>query len=188
MLWSDTVKTRAVVPLAFTVGLALSGCGDTGVKIPDASTSSTDAMPSASCLEAANHSDLPWLEENVFGRSCSAFSACHKDAAQSAGGLNLEPGNVRRNLVNQPSLAFPTLTLVVPGDPDSSYLMVLLGSRDGMLPEAGTMPYNNPLLCKAKRDAIERWIVSLAAPDAGVPDAGPNDDGGVTDAGIGDAG
>lgn len=180
-----TVKTPAV-PLAFTATLVLAACGDTGVKMPpDGSSSpSVDAAPSAACLEAENHSDLQWLEQEVFAKSCSAFSVCHQGAAQSAGGLNLEPGNVQRNLVDQPSLAFPSKILVVPGDPDASYLMVLLGSRQGELPEAGTMPYQNPLLCKQKRDAIERWITALANPDAGVPDG----DAAVTDAGIGDAG
>jgi len=142
------VKTP-VVSLAFTAGLVLAACGDTGVKMPpDAPVSTADAAPSPACVEAENHSDLDWLAPEVFGKSCSAFSVCHQGAAQSAGGLNLEPGNVQRNLVNQPSLAFPSLTLVVPGDPDSSYLMVVLGSRQGELPSAGTMPYQNPLLCK----------------------------------------
>lgn len=181
------------MPAVVAAALAAS-CVETGIRIPDASN--TDAMPSASCLEAANHSDLAWLEENVFTPSCSAFSACHKGRALSAGGLNLEPGKVIENLLDQPSLEFPVdETLVVAGDPDASYLMVMIGSRQGTLPEAGTMPFNNPLLCKPKRDAIERWILSLGneadagpgnADDAGTPDAGDLD-GGSADAMIPDA-
>jgi hypothetical protein len=167
---------RALLVLASLIAVVFalaSACGDTGVDQPDASTA--DAAPSPSCLEAVNHSDLEWLEDNVFTPSCSAFSPCHKGPAASAGGLNLEAGNIERNLVGEPSLSFPERTLVVPGDPDNSYLMVILGSREGPLPEEGTMPYNNPLLCSQKRAAIERWIVSLSEPDAGVADAGVTD-------------
>lgn len=168
---------RALFVLASLIVLVLalsSACGDdTSVNQPDAST--VDAAPSPSCLEAVNHSDLEWLEDNVFTPSCAAFSPCHKGPAASAGGLNLEAGNVERNLAGEPSLSFPERTLVVPGDPDNSYLMVVLGSREGPLPDEGTMPYNNPLLCSQKRAAIERWIVSLAQADAGVPDAGAAD-------------
>lgn len=160
-------------PLALVL---VAACG-TGVSQPDAST--VDARPSAECLEAPNHSDLEWLEENVFTPSCAAFSACHKGSALSAGGLNLEAGNVEGNLVDEPSIDFPAETLVVAGDPDASYLMVVLGSRTGDLPEAGTMPFNNPLLCKPKRDAIERWIDSL---DDLPADAGVDDDAGAQDA------
>lgn len=168
---------------SFSLALALAaGCVDTGIRIPDASVDTADAMPSASCLEAPEHSDLPWLEANVFTPSCAAFNACHKGRALSAGGLNLESGRVLDSLLDQPSLEFPTTrTMVVAGDPEASYLLVVIGARPGTLPEAGTMPYNSALLCKPKRDAIERWILSLddqvdaGVTDAGAPDAGVQD-------------
>ena len=50
----------ALLPL---VSLLSASCG-TDVSQPDAST--VDAPPSASCLEADNHSDLEWLEAEVF--------------------------------------------------------------------------------------------------------------------------
>jgi hypothetical protein len=66
----------------------------------------------------------------------------------------------------------------VPGDPDHSYLMVILGSIDGPIdPKTGTMPYNSSLLCQEERDAVKRWIEhgALAQPiDGGVPDAAPD--------------
>ena len=74
---------------------------------------------------------------------------------------------------------FPEETLVVPGLPEESYLMVVLGSYDGQIdPEIGTMPFNNPLLFIHTRDAIERWIRSLLNndADAGALDAGPGAD------------
>ena len=54
---------------------------------------------------------------------------------------------------------------MVPNQPSMSYLMVVLGHIDGPLdPRIGTMPYNSPLLCVEKREAIERWIAA-GAPD-----------------------
>ncbi len=112
-------------------------------------------------MEAADHSDLEWLQANVFD-SCSAFGVCHKGAAMSAGGLNLESGNTQDAMSGVTSTLFSDWTLVVPGDPANSYLMVILGAEDGPLKDGvGTMPYNNPLLCQPKLDAINRWITSL---------------------------
>ncbi|MCP4447786.1 MAG: hypothetical protein GY811_20975 [Myxococcales bacterium] len=49
------------------------------------------------------------------------------------------------------STRFGDWKLVVAGDPDNSYLMVLLTGVGGPLgDEVGTMPYNNPRLCDPK--------------------------------------
>lgn len=152
---------------ATAIVVSYSACNGGGDDAPDAG-------PSPSCLEAVNHSDLDWLEDNVFTPSCSKFTACHKGRALSANEVNLEKGNVETALVNVAHTEFANETLVVPGSPETSYLMVLLGDRTGTLNEAGTMPFNNPILCKEKRDAIARWITNLGnqgTVDAGVPDA-----------------
>ena len=130
-------------------GLLIPACGD--------DSSGADAMPAASCLEADHHSDLAGIQENIFTPSCSAFTACHRGAAQSAEGLNMEDGNTEQNLVGVPSKLFPEFDLIVPGSAPDSYLMIILGQFEGPLTDKGTMPFNNPLLCKPKRDAIERW-------------------------------
>jgi hypothetical protein len=159
-LWLPAILISTAMVLTYTA----CGGGD----------ESPDAGPSPACLEAQNHSDIGWLEDNVFTPSCAAFTACHKGRALSANELNLEKGNVEMNLVNQMHSEFTSETLVVPGSPETSYLMVLLGDRPGTLNEAGTMPFNNPLLCKEKRDAIARWITNLGtqSADAGVGDGG----------------
>lgn len=154
-----------VVSLAVIIGCGTSVGGDDDAV--DAGT--PDA--SASCIEAASHSDLEWIQDEIFTRSCSGFTSCHKGSASSAAGLNLEAGMTEANVVNMPALSEPAALddwlLVVPGDPANSYLMVLIdhdskgGRFSGPLPEAGTMPYNNPLLCLEKRQAVERWINSL---------------------------
>jgi ABC-type multidrug transport system ATPase subunit len=47
--------------------------------------------------------------------------------------------------------------------PNGAGKSTLVDALSGIVrPASGTMPYNSPLLCKEKRDAIDRWIVSLA--------------------------
>jgi hypothetical protein len=128
-----------------------------------------DATPS--CAEARDHNDIEWLQVNVFTPQCTGATACHRDEATSAAGLNLQDGNTETNLVNRVAISEGVegmgLTVVVPGDSDGSYLMVLIdheskgGRLSGPLPEAGTMPAINPLMCVDKRDAVRRWIDSL---------------------------
>ncbi len=146
------------------MALVACGGGDSG---PDAGP--PDANPF--CLEAEDHDDLPWLQENIFTPSCSRFTACHQGRALMAGELSMEDGETHMNLVNVESTLFPEFMRVVPGDPENSYLMIILGQYEGPLTENGTMPYNSPLLCQEMRDAIERWIAA-GAPEV-PPDAGP---------------
>jgi hypothetical protein len=144
---------------ATSLALALWSCNGNG------DPADVDAMPiSPDCMEATQHSDLEWIQEKIFSPSCADFSACHQGNALGAAGLNLEPGMAAANMIGVPS-TLPEgagFDLVVPGDPENSYLAIILGQYDGPLPPSGTMPYNNPLLCPEKRDAIDRWILSLA--------------------------
>jgi hypothetical protein len=130
--------------------------------------------PSAECLEAENHSDLEWIQDNIFTGTCALSASCHSGAATLAQDLNLEPGNAEADLVGVPAQGdfAEGLNLVEPGDPDNSYLMVVLGqfgTDDPRLPEdsAGdkiTMPDSSTgldILCQEERDAIARWISSL---------------------------
>ena len=120
---------------------------------------------SPSCIDARDHSDLAWIEENVLAPSCAAFSSCHQGNALSAGGLNLEPGMAVAALVDVPSELAPGMALVAPGSPEESYLLVILGQYGAddprIDPSVGTMPASNDLLCADKRDAISRWIAAL---------------------------
>lgn len=161
---SSAAVVRWLVPCVLA---AAAGCPADDAAATDAGV---DASPT--CLEAAGHSDLPWLQEKVLTPQCSAFSACHKGAAAQAGNLSLEAGQSRGELVNVASVRFPAWKLVVPGDATSSYLMVVLGQFPGPLDDRiGTMPFNSALLCREKRDAIQRWIEGGAAETAPV-DAG----------------
>ena len=129
----------------------------------DADTTAPDAAPlSPSCQEAANHSDLAWIQENIFTPGCAAFSSCHQGAANQAGGLTLESGQSEAAMLGIASTRFTDWNLVVAGDPAMSYLMVILTGEGGPIEDSvGTMPYNNPKLCEPKIAAIRRWIESL---------------------------
>lgn len=157
VIQNPPMRHLAYVGALSVLGVCLTGCGGGGdAAEPDAKTV-TDP-----CDEAANHSDLAWIQEKVLSPSCAAFDDCHRGAASNAGGLNLEAGMAQMNLVDQPSDLFPDWKLVVPGDPASSYLMVILSGEGGPIdPEIGTMPYNSGLLCEEKIDAISRWITAL---------------------------
>jgi len=141
--------------------IAAHAACDTGVS----PTELPDAAPSPSCLEASEHSDLAWIQDEVFTPSCASFRACHVGAASSAGGLNLEAGQSEANLVGVPSALYPEYQMVAPGRSQDSYLLIIIGGAEGPLsPEVGTMPLRSDLLCAPKRDAVARWIDSLPAP------------------------
>jgi hypothetical protein len=149
-----TQRMRALALCMFVLAAAVGCSGD-------------DAMPDPLCMEADQHDDLAWLQDNVFTRTCAAFSACHMGNATSAGDLNLEEGMLEENVVNVPSDLADGMDIVEPGSPMDSYMMVILGeygTDDPRIDQSvGTMPYNNELLCSQKREAIGRWIASLPA-------------------------
>lgn len=126
---------------------------------PDGSTDG----PGPSCEEAANHSDLAWIQSNVFDRSCSTPS-CHRGVATNAGFLDLGAGHARDQLVGITSTSSTSWKRVVPGDVSRSYLLVAIGQIAGPRPVDGIMPLGGPMLCVEKRDAIQRWIEAGAAP------------------------
>jgi|SRR5215510_7152432 len=126
-------------------------------------TVSTTVQP---CLDAVNHSDLTWIEQNIFTKSC-AFSGCHSSSSD-AGRLDLRAGMSRAHLVGVSSVLDSTRKLVVPNDVDASYLMLMvrdvppaMANPPASPPSSGYMPLGVPPslgLCCQKLDALERWI------------------------------
>jgi hypothetical protein len=158
---------------ACVLGLAVAVSGlacDTALHPGDA-----DAPVSASCLEAVNRSDLPWIADHVFRPSCALSTSCHS-GARPAGGLDLSSAaRAHQNLVGVAAASEADRVRVVPGDPQASYVMVKLGVVPGPLGDGGTrMPPNSPPICSEKLGAVERWIAAGApgtTPDAGASDA-----------------
>lgn len=129
--------------------------GDAAALEPDA----MEPLPATLCEEATLHSDFAWIEAKVLVPSCTA--TCH-NAENPYASLRLDAGLARGNLVNVRATSQSGWTRVVPGAPNTSYLLVALGQISGPLPELGYMPLNAPRLCVEIRDAIERWIAAGA--------------------------
>jgi hypothetical protein len=128
---------------------------------PDVSTDGPAG--DTSCEEAKGHSDLAWIQSNLFSRSCS-LPSCHRGSAATAGFLDLEAGRARGQLVDTASTSAGGWKRVVPGDAARSYLLVAIGQSAGPRPIDGVMPVGGPALCADKREAIQRWIEAGAPP------------------------
>lgn len=108
--------------------------------------------------EAGAPATLTEIEAEIFARSCT-FSACHKGASP-AGGLGLE-GATHDKLVDIMATG-AAKPLVVPGDPDGSYLYEKLTATT---PTAGDpMPPGAPLSAD-KLEKVRSWIAAGAADD-----------------------
>jgi hypothetical protein len=107
------------------------------------------------------------IQRTIFSASDSssrlACTPCHTDQGRTpAAGLNLVEGRAFASLVGRPSVGKPGATLVIPGDPDNSYLVKKL---EGHADIAGLrMPRNNgPFLTEGQMLVIRRWISDGAA-------------------------
>jgi hypothetical protein len=90
----------------------------------------------------------------------SACIQCHTNVGRNpSGGLNLA-GDPWAALVNKPSVGRPGEILVIPGDPENSYLYKKLSFATGSPQIAGNqMPRNGPpYLTEGQIEVIERWI------------------------------
>lgn len=157
-----------------TLGFAVACGGGGGSSVDATPAGQCMVSTSASCMEAPNHSDLAWIEGNVFASQC-AFSGCHNGQATAAGRINLkDPGMSHDDLVNVDSMIASGRKLVVPGAPKQSYLMMMLRAfpPSEMEPtpvapppgDIGFMPQNagGAVVCCQKLEAIERWITAGA--------------------------
>lgn len=172
--------SRLVVLAGF---IALSACRlslEDGSEISPVD-SSVDAPLSASCMEALSHSDLAFIETKIFAQSC-IFSGCHNGADTAAGRLDLRakgtgtpavPPGSHAKLVGIDSVQAPTYKYVVPGEPNKSYLLMMIQHIPPAMmsppaaapdPQIGYMPQNagGRPICAEKRDAIQRWIMAGA--------------------------
>lgn len=88
-----------------------------------------------------------------------AFSSCH---GSGTGGLTLDGTSADHGrLVDAESAAAPGETLVIPGDPDGSYLVKKLEGADGIVGDP--MPQSAPL-ADDKLQLVRDWIEAGAAP------------------------
>ena len=109
------------------------------------------------------------IQREIFNTADSSgrlgCTGCHSDAGRNAsGGLVLLEGRAYQAMVGQPSRQKAGATLVVPGDPDNSYLIKKL---EGAPDISGVrMPRSNgPFLTAGQISIIRRWITLGAKND-----------------------
>ena len=160
---------------------AMLGCSDPPTSTPpDAATDVvTDAGDDAATEDApAEDAPASFSEvQTLFTRTC-AMPACHgrgPDGGGGSGGLFLTDGvTSHRSMVDRPSDQVSSVRLVVPGDPDNSYLVMKVeGTMRARLPvQCAVSPGRNPCgvqmpqlaapLTPAERALIRNWILAGA--------------------------
>ena len=100
---------------------------------------------------------LDSIQVNVFSVNC-AVPGCHGGAGAQQG-LRLDPGFSYSNLVNVASPRDANLIRVIPGDPDSSFIVQKL---EGTQPLGDRMPQGGPYLPQSTIDVIRQWILNGA--------------------------
>lgn len=102
------------------------------------------------------------IQTNIFSNGDSsgrvACTTCHTNQGRTpAGGLNLLPEFSYAALVNVASRAKAGAVLVIPGNPDGSYLVHKLEGAAGLV--GSRMPRNGPpFLEEGQMTIIRRWI------------------------------
>ena len=107
------------------------------------------------------------IQQTIFSASDPsgrlACVGCHTDQGRTpAANLVLTEGRSYQQLVGRGSTGKPGATLVIPGDPDNSYLVKKLERAPDIVGER--MPRNNgPFLTEGQMRVIRRWISDGAA-------------------------
>jgi hypothetical protein len=97
-----------------------------------------------------------WAEVKPTLMNSCGFSSCHGSAA---GGLFIWNALEPTDLINEPATGLPGGVLVVPGDPDSSYLYLKMIGAEGI---DGTVMPPGGMLDEESREIIRSWIASGA--------------------------
>jgi hypothetical protein len=98
----------------------------------------------------------PFDIEPIFSKHCAV---CHRDnglSEQLGVPLNLKFGRARMDLINQPSAIDPNRILVIPGDPDNSFLYQKVALATP--PRGFRMPMLTDPLSDLEIELIRRWI------------------------------
>ncbi len=85
-------------------------------------------------------------------------SRCHEGATPKAK-LDLTEEFVPANLINQPSHQIPEIALIVPGNPERSYLIQKILGTEGI--KGKKMPRKGEQVTAAELEALKSWIRSM---------------------------
>ena len=137
---------RSWACLFFVLGLA--GCGGDGVIVEEPAP----PPPTAPTLTQ--------LQDEIFTPRC-AFVGCHGPFPNL--GLLLLRGQSYGSLVNVTSAELAPMKRVLPGQPDSSYIVLKLQGDPRIVGER--MPYGGPYLSPAEIQKVRAWIAAGAKND-----------------------
>jgi mono/diheme cytochrome c family protein len=94
----------------------------------------------------------------------SSCASCHLTGAE-AGNMSLIPDKAIASLVGVKAVGAPTLTRIVPGKPDESYvIMKIEGKHIEKGGSGATMPFGAPPLSPEKIAKLRQWISEGAKP------------------------
>lgn len=156
---SATRRARVAALAALLAGLAASAC-----------TLDREEPPAEAEAEAPT---MTAVMTEVLAPRCT-FSSCHS-APTVAAKLDLSPEHACSALVKTASCLFPQQMLVVPGDPDASFLMhKLTGAHLTDLPDGACssstnapMPFGGSALPADEIELVRAWITNGAPCDGG---------------------
>jgi hypothetical protein len=131
-----------------SIVLALGGCGSGNGDGMSPAGGTSGPIPGLQPTLAS-------IQDNVFTPICTG---CHSGAGAPQG-LQLTAGNSAANLINVQSPQDPSLTRVIPGDPDHSLLIQKL---EGTQTVGQRMPRGGPFLDQSTIDVIRQWITNGA--------------------------
>ncbi|MEY4722388.1 MAG: hypothetical protein RIQ46_2113 [Pseudomonadota bacterium] len=137
------------LPLLAVMSAALAACSGS----PEGNAEGSPATAGKSLFQAEI---APLLASNC--------ATCHL-TGQEAGNMALIPAKAIESLVGVKSVEAPNLMRVVPGDPDTSYLVMKLeGTHMARGGTGAQMPFGAPPLPKEKIAKVRQWIAEGAKP------------------------
>jgi hypothetical protein len=141
-----------MIVLVFAAGLATSACDE---KLSTLAGPTPDLQPTFSSVQSQIFETT-----DVAGRQ--ACVSCHTNVGHApSGGLNLTHDVAYDQIVNGPSKERPASMYVVPGDPDSSYLVHKVEGLPDII--GRRMPFSGPpYLTDGQILILKRWITTGA--------------------------
>lgn len=144
---------RLTAPVAAAL---LAACAGSGEGLGANGLPATPGAAPAAPLTA----DFQSIQDNVFTAICVR---CHSGAGAPQG-LQLDAAHSYALLVGVASAEVPSLERVIPGDPDSSYLVLKLQGSSDIVGQR--MPFGGPYLPQSTIDVIRQWITNGAPPSS----------------------
>lgn len=106
---------------------------------------------------------LSLIQQSIFTPKC-AFSGCHVGGSPFLpGSMDLRADSTYSNIVNVPSQQIPSMMRVLPGEPDSSYIIWKIEGRQGIIGDR--MPAVGDTLRQQEVEMIKTWIREGAKDD-----------------------